>query len=135
MTSNNAFAFLSKEQAIRGEEAREICSQRGKDGKLRHLNWTGNRRKYADYESDGSASSEGKTDYYTPTGPQRHLTRPEPQEIESEAGDHVPDLASHRSVRYVAAERERAVREPAAEAELAGSALEREFAERARFQP
>lgn len=72
MTSNNAFIFLFKEQAIRGEEVREICNQHGKDWKLRYLNWTGNRRKDTGYKSDGSASltsSEGKTDYYTLTGP------------------------------------------------------------------
>lgn len=45
MTSNNAFTFLFKEQAICGEEVREICNQHGKDWKLRYLNWTGNRRK------------------------------------------------------------------------------------------
>lgn len=66
MTSNNTFIFLFKEQAIRGEEVREICNQHWKH---RYLNWTGNRRKDTDYKSDGSTSSEGKTDYYTPTGP------------------------------------------------------------------
>lgn len=109
------------------KHGRYEIKQRSKDGKFKPLNWPRNHKKDTEHEPDGSVypaySSDGESKYYTPTGPDRNLspTRAYGTESEAEAGVHVSDLFSRLSPRST--ERERQVRELAAEIEIAESEL------------